>query len=91
MALHPANNTDPCGGVDNELNGCMVVFPRMEPGGTLCMRCTKLHKSELSEDDRARILSVRAILPLNHICADDMLQIIVHSMRRMRRLRLHHH
>lgn len=46
-------NSDPCGGVDNEHDGCGVVFQRMVSGGLLCPLCRKLNAPGLSPEAKA--------------------------------------
>jgi hypothetical protein len=43
-------NADPCGGVENENDGCGVIFPRMALDTVLCPLCKKLKVPDLSPE-----------------------------------------
>lgn len=48
-------NSQPCGGLDNDHDGCGVIFPRMSPGTLLCQLCKKLKKEGLTDDEVAHL------------------------------------
>jgi hypothetical protein len=51
-------NSDPCGGADNEGDGCGVVFPNMAPGGSHCSLCKKLKAPGLTAEAKAELLVI---------------------------------
>lgn len=42
-------NSIPCGGIDNEKNGCQEIFPRNT--SDICQKCKKLNATGISEAD----------------------------------------
>jgi len=48
-------HAQPCGGPDNDHDGCGVTFPRMSPETLLCQLCKKLKKQGLTEDEVLRL------------------------------------
>ncbi|KAG1782532.1 kinase-like domain-containing protein [Suillus placidus] len=48
-------NSQPCRGLDNDFDGCGVIFPRMSPGTLHCQLCKKLKKEGLTGDEVAHI------------------------------------
>ncbi|KAG1739728.1 kinase-like domain-containing protein [Suillus lakei] len=48
-------NSQPCGGLDNDYDGCGVIFPRTSPGTLLCQLCKKLKKEGLTDDEVAHL------------------------------------
>ena len=56
FVLHSLMNTDPCGGADNEGDGCGVVFPNMAHGGLHCSLCKKLKVAGLTTMAKAELL-----------------------------------
>jgi hypothetical protein len=48
-------NTEPCGGVDNEGDGCGVVFARRILTGPHCPLCKKLKVPGLSAEAKVEI------------------------------------
>jgi hypothetical protein len=54
-----ASNIVPCGGHDNENEGCQEIFLRGTGG--LCQKCKKLSKIGLSDEDINLILKVRSL------------------------------
>lgn len=50
------SNTNPCGGPDNEGDGCGVVFSRMLSGGLHCALCRKLKAPGLTAETIAGLV-----------------------------------
>jgi hypothetical protein len=50
-----ARHAQPCGGADNDHDGCGVIFPQMSPEALLCQLCKKLKKQGLTEDEVLRL------------------------------------
>ena len=48
-------NPDPCGGVENEDDGCGVIFPCMPLGTMHCPLCKKLKVPNLSPEALATL------------------------------------
>jgi hypothetical protein len=48
-------NSDPCGGVENENDGCGVIFPRMALGALICSLCKKFKVPNLSQEALATL------------------------------------
>jgi hypothetical protein len=49
-------NTDPCGGTDNENDGCGVIFARRTlANGSHCPLCTKLKVPGLSAEAKVEL------------------------------------
>ena len=48
-------NIDPCGGVENENDGCGVIFPRMPLDTIHCSLCKKLKAPNLSREALATL------------------------------------
>jgi len=48
-------NTDPCGGLDNEDDGCGMVFPCRTLTGSHCPLCKKLKVPGLSSEAQAEL------------------------------------
>ncbi|KAJ7137647.1 kinase-like domain-containing protein [Mycena filopes] len=53
-------NLVPCGGLDNDQNGCQSVYPYSNSARVLCLKCQKLAQADLSEVDRAKIEAYRS-------------------------------
>ncbi|KAG1879843.1 hypothetical protein F4604DRAFT_1954189 [Suillus subluteus] len=45
----------PCGGPDNDHDGCGVIFPQMSPENLLCQLCKKLKKQGLTDNEVLRL------------------------------------
>jgi hypothetical protein len=57
-------NPDPCGGVENENDGCGVIFPRMALDTVICPLCKKLKVPNLSQEALATLQVTPNVLPL---------------------------
>jgi hypothetical protein len=44
MPLEPPN-TVPCGGLENEYDGCGSIFPRMGSDSNICNKCKRLNEA----------------------------------------------
>jgi len=49
-------NLDPCGGPENENDGCGMVFIRRTLGGCHCPKCKKLKVPGLSAEAKAELM-----------------------------------
>jgi hypothetical protein len=50
-----SDHAQPCGGPDNDHDGCGVIFPQMSPETLLCQLCKKLKREGLTEDEVLRL------------------------------------
>lgn len=57
------HRTQPCGGTDNENDGCGIVFPRLSPAATLCGHCRKLLDARTPTDKESIIVSIAVSIP----------------------------
>jgi hypothetical protein len=60
-------NTDPCGGADNENDGCGVIFVRRTlANGAHCPLCTKLKVPGLSAEAKVELKVLASFLCTIH-------------------------
>ncbi|KAG0692692.1 kinase-like domain-containing protein [Suillus ampliporus] len=67
-------NSQPCGGLDNDHDGCGVIFPRMSqsPRTLLCQLCKKLKKEGLTDDEVAHLKATMKQCFQCGICGTNM-------------------